>query len=337
MKEELILGIETSCDETSAAVVKNGREVLSNIIASQVDWHRKFGGVVPEIASRKHIELMDPVIAEALEEAGIGFADLSAVAVTYGPGLVGGLLVGIAAAKGIAYTQKIPLIGVNHIEGHIYSNFIAHKELESPLVCLTVSGGHTDLLYFKGLGEYKILGRTRDDAAGESFDKVAKVLGLGYPGGPLIDDLAQEGDAESIDFPRPLLDSDDYDFSFSGLKTAVLNHINNQRQRGEDIVKADLAASFQQAVVDVLVNKVIKAVKEMEVKKVILAGGVASNLQLREELESNLANFDVDLYFPPSKLCTDNAAMIASVGYYHYLKGVRTGYDLNAAPNLKLK
>jgi N6-L-threonylcarbamoyladenine synthase len=337
MGNDLILGIESSCDETSAAVVENGRNVLSNVIASQIDWHRKFGGVVPEIASRKHVELMNPVIEEAMEEAGVKFADLSAVAVTYGPGLVGGLLVGIAAAKGIAYAQQIPLIAINHIEGHIYSNFIAHENLEPPLVCLTVSGGHTDLLYFSQFGEYQILGRTRDDAAGESFDKVARVLELGYPGGPIIDKLAKEGDGEAIDLPRPLINADNYDFSFSGLKTAVLNYINNQKQRGEEVNKANLAASFQQAAVDILVTKVIKAVEETKVKNVILAGGVASNQQLRAELESELYNLGVELYFPPPKLCTDNAAMIASVGYYHWKSGKRTNYDLNAEPNLHLE
>ncbi|ADL13578.1 tRNA (adenosine(37)-N6)-threonylcarbamoyltransferase complex transferase subunit TsaD [Acetohalobium arabaticum] len=336
MENGLILGIESSCDETSAAVVKEGREVLSNVVASQVDWHRKFGGVVPEIASRKHVELINPVLEQALKEAEVSFEDLSAVAVTYGPGLVGGLLVGIAAAKSIAYAQQIPLLPINHIEGHIYSNFIAHKDLEAPLVCLTVSGGHTDLLYFKELGTYQILGRTRDDAAGEAFDKVAKVLELGYPGGPIIDSLVGEGDPTAIDFPRPLLTEDTYDFSFSGLKTAVLNYINNQQQRGEEINKADLAASFQQAVVDVLTARVIKAVKEKKVGKVILAGGVASNSQLKAELEAKLAGLDVGLYYPPPKLCTDNAAMIASVGYYHYQQGIRGDYDLNAEPNLRL-
>ncbi|SJZ34291.1 tRNA (adenosine(37)-N6)-threonylcarbamoyltransferase complex transferase subunit TsaD [Selenihalanaerobacter shriftii] len=337
MENGLILGIESSCDETSVAVVKDGRKILSNIIASQVDWHRKFGGVVPEIASRKHIELINPVIEEALIEADIEFEDLSAVAVTYGPGLVGGLLVGIAAAKGIAYSQHIPLIAINHIEGHIYSNFIAYQNLKPPLVCLTVSGGHTDLLYFKGLGEYEILGRTRDDAAGEAFDKVARVLELGYPGGPIIDKLAKDGDSTAIELPRPLINASNYDFSFSGLKTAVLNYINNQKQRGEEIDEVNLAASFQQAVVDILVTKVVKAVKETGVKDVILAGGVASNHQLRAELKTKLDDLKVDLYFPPPKLCTDNAAMIASVGYYRWQQGDRTEYSLNAEPNLKLK
>ena len=337
MDNALILGIESSCDETAAAVVRNGREVLANIVASQVDWHRQYGGVVPEIASRKHIELINPVIKEALSEAQLSFEDLTAVAVTYGPGLVGGLLVGIAAAKAIAYSQQLPLIAVNHIEGHIYANLIAHQNLGAPLICLTVSGGHSDLLYFEELGDYQILGRTRDDAVGEAFDKVAQVLDLGFPGGPAIDKLAPQGDAEAIQLPRPLIDADNYDFSFSGLKTAVLNYINNQQQRGEDIVKADLAASFQQAVVDILVAKVTKAVQELEVEQVILAGGVAANSQLRAELKAELSKMGVELYFPPLKLCTDNAAMIASAAYYHWQQENWASYDLNAEPNLKLK
>ena len=277
MKEEfLILAIESSCDETSAAVIKDGKEVLSNVVASQIDLHRKFGGVVPEIASRKHVELINPVIEDALEEAGVDYEDLSLVAVTYGPGLVGGLLVGIAAAKAIAYAYNLPLVGINHIEGHIYSNFISHPEIEPPLVCLTVSGGHTDLLYFEELGAYQILGRTKDDAAGEAFDKVARVMEIGYPGGPAIDKLAKEGDSQAIDLPRPLIYDDNYDFSFSGLKTAVLNYINQKKQKGEEIPKADLAASFQQAVVDVLTAKVVKAAQDKKVKRVLLSGGVSA-------------------------------------------------------------
>ncbi|GAB6099934.1 tRNA (adenosine(37)-N6)-threonylcarbamoyltransferase complex transferase subunit TsaD [Halanaerocella petrolearia] len=333
----LTLGIESSCDETSAAVIKDGKEVLSNVIASQVDWHRKFGGVVPEIASRKHVELINPVIDEAITEAEVNFSDLSAVAVTYGPGLVGGLLVGIAAAKSIAYAHNLPLIGVNHIEGHIYANFISHPQLEPPVVCLTVSGGHTDLLYFKELGNYEILGRTRDDAAGEAFDKIARVMEIGYPGGPAIDKLAKEGDPEAIDLPRPLLNKDSYDFSFSGLKTAVLNYINNSKQRGDDISKPDLAASFQQAVVDVLTAKVSKAAKDKNVKQVILSGGVAANNQLQRELEKELTAAGIDFYYPDLRLCTDNAAMIASAGYFKYQQTkVVADFDLNAEPNLKL-
>ncbi|MCK8824133.1 tRNA (adenosine(37)-N6)-threonylcarbamoyltransferase complex transferase subunit TsaD [Fuchsiella alkaliacetigena] len=337
MENRLILGIESSCDETAVAVVSNGRDVLANVVASQVDWHRKFGGVVPEIASRKHLELINPVIEEALSEAQVDFEDLTAVAVTYGPGLVGGLLVGIAAAKAIAYSQELPLIAVNHIEGHIYANLIAHQNLEAPVVCLTVSGGHSDLLYFQELGDYQLLGRTRDDAVGEAFDKVAQVLDLGFPGGPAIDKLASQGEADAIQLPRPLIDADNYDFSFSGLKTAVLNYINNQQQRGERIVKADLVASFQQAVVDILVAKVTKAVRELEVEQVMLAGGVAANSQLRAELEEELSALGVKLYFPPLKLCTDNAAMIASAAYYHWQQQNWAGYDLNAEPNLKLE
>lgn len=333
----LTLGLESSCDETSAAVIKNGKDVLANVISSQVDWHRKFGGVVPEIASRKHVEFINPVIDEALEKAGIDFADLSAVAVTYGPGLVGGLLVAISAAKSIAYAQDIPLLGVNHIEGHIYANFISHPQLEPPVVCLTVSGGHTDLLYFEELGAYEIIGRTKDDAAGEAFDKVARVMGAGFPGGPAIDKLAQKGDPEAIDLPRPLIDSPEYDFSFSGLKTAVLNYINNTKQRGEEVPQADLAASFQQAVVDVLTKKVTKAAADKGVENILLAGGVAANSQLRDELEEQLAAENKKLYYPELKICTDNAAMIASAGYFNWQQNKEeAGYDLNAEPNLQL-
>jgi len=338
MKEGfLTLAIESSCDETSAAVIKDGKEVLSNVIASQIDLHRKFGGVVPEIASRKHVELINPVIEDALEEAGIDYEDLSLIAVTYGPGLVGGLLVGIAAAKAIAYAYNLPLVGVNHIEGHIYSNFISHPEIKPPLVCLTVSGGHTDLLYFEELGAYQILGRTKDDAAGEAFDKVARVMEIGYPGGPAIDKLAKEGDSQAIDLPRPLIYDDNYDFSFSGLKTAVLNYINQKKQKGEEIPKADLAASFQQAVIDVLTAKVVKAAQEKKVKRVLLSGGVSANSHLRRELEEKLDELEIKLYYPQPRLCTDNAAMIGTAGYFKYqLTGEIAPYSLNANPNLKL-
>ena len=338
MSEEfLTLGIESSCDETSAAVVRGGKEVLSNIISSQVDWHRKFGGVVPEIASRKHVELMNPVIDEALAEAGVSFADLSAVAVTFGPGLVGGLLVGISAAKSIAYAHDIPLIAVNHIEGHIYANFISHPELEPPVVCLTVSGGHTDLLYFEDLGDYEIIGRTIDDAAGEAFDKVARVMEAGFPGGPAIDKLAKKGDPEAIDLPRPMINDSSYDFSFSGLKTAVLNYINNTKQRGEEINKADLAASFQQAVVDVLTAKIMRAADDKGVDNILLSGGVAANSQLREQLQEKLEEQGKELYYPDTRICTDNAAMIASAGYFNWQQNKEAaGYDLNAEPNLQL-
>ncbi len=336
MKEIYILGIESSCDETSAAVVKNGREILSNVIASQVDWHQKFGGVVPEIASRKHVELINPVLKEAVEKAGIDWSALAGVAVTYGPGLVGGLLVGISAAKAIALTLNIPLIPVNHLAGHIYANFLTGDEINPPVICLTVSGGHTDLLYFSDLGQYEVLGRTRDDAAGEAFDKIARVLKLGYPGGPRIEKLARKGNEFAIDFPKPLLDQDHYDFSFSGLKTAVLNYANQLTQKGEELPMADLAASFQRTVADILIARVIKAVNTKGVKSVILSGGVAANSRLRELLQKELESLNVSLHYPPPILCTDNGAMIASVGYFLLQRGEISGLELNAVPNLHL-
>lgn len=331
-----ILGIETSCDETAAAVIKNGREILSNVIASQIDWHQKFGGVVPEIASRKHLELMNPVLKEALEKAGIGWGDLDGIAVTYGPGLVGGLLVGISAAKALALALDIPLIPVNHLAGHIYANFLTGVEIEPPVICLTVSGGHTDLLYFEDLSEYQILGRTRDDAAGEAFDKIARVLNLGYPGGPRIERVAREGNEFAIPLPRPLLDQPHYDFSFSGLKTAVLNYINQQTQKGEEVHIPDLAASFQRAVIDILVARVLKAQEAKQVKNVILSGGVAANGRFKELLKAELDARGVGLYFPPPILCTDNGAMIGSVGYFLLQRGKVAGMELNAVPNLRL-
>lgn len=334
---DLVLGIETSCDETAAAVIKDGKFLLSNIVASQVDWHRKYGGVVPEIASRKHLEFINPVIDEALSEAGIEFKDLAGVAVTYGPGLVGGLLVGIAAAKSIAYAHSLPLIAVNHIEGHIYANLISHPEIKPPVICLTVSGGHTDLLYFSEFGDYEILGRSRDDAAGEAFDKIAKVLEIGYPGGPAVEELARQGDENAIDFPRPMIHAQNYDFSFSGLKTAVLNYINQQRQKNNKLNKANIAASFQKAAIDVLVKKIVKAVKEKKVANVLLAGGVSANQKFRELLTAKLNDLEVDIYYPDLKLCTDNAAMIASAGYFKWKKtNEKASYALNAEPNLKL-
>lgn len=332
----LTLGIETSCDETSAAVVKDGLEILSNVIASQVDWHQKFGGVVPEVASRKHLELINPVINQALEEAGIEFDHLDGVAVTCGPGLVGGLLVGIAAAKSLAYALNLPLVGVNHILGHIYANFLAHLRLETPVICLTVSGGHTDLLLFNDLNSYQILGRTRDDAAGEVFDKIARVMGLPYPGGPYIEQLARQGDPGAIEFPRPFPGEDTYDFSFSGLKTAVLNWINQKRQKGEAINEKDLAASFQQAIFDVLKERVIRSIKELKARAVILSGGVAANKTLRKQLQAELVPLGVNLYYPPLRLCTDNAAMIACAGHFMLARGYRSSLSLNAYPNLKL-
>lgn len=336
MADVYILGIETSCDETSAAVIKNGREILSNVIASQIDWHQKFGGVVPEIASRKHLELINPVLKEAIEKAGVDWSDLDGIAVTYGPGLVGGLLVGISAAKALAMALQIPLIPVNHLAGHIYANFLTGVEIEPPVVCLTVSGGHTDILYFADLGNYEILGRTRDDAAGEAFDKIARVLQLGYPGGPKVERLAREGNEFAVPLPRPLLDQPHYDFSFSGLKTAVLNYINQQQQKGEEIPTADLAASFQRAIIDMLTGRIIKAVKEKQVKNVILSGGVAANGRFREILQEQLDTMGVGLYFPPPILCTDNGAMIGSVGYFLLQRGITAGLELNAMPNLRL-
>ncbi|ACL68960.1 tRNA (adenosine(37)-N6)-threonylcarbamoyltransferase complex transferase subunit TsaD [Halothermothrix orenii] len=335
-KNVIILAIETSCDETAAAVVKNGVEVLSNIVASQVDWHRKYGGVVPEIASRKHLEFINPVVKEALDRAGLTFKDLDAVACTYGPGLVGGLLVGLSAAKAIAYATGKPFIGVNHIAGHIYANFISHNDIELPAACLTISGGHTDLLYFKNRGEYKILGRTRDDAAGEAFDKTARVLKLGYPGGPAIEKAARDGNPRAVDFPRPFLEKDTFDFSFSGLKTAVINYIHNRKQRGQEINVNDVAAGFQQAVIDVLVSKVIKVTKKLPVKSVILSGGVAANRSLRSQLQKELNYRNIPLYYPRLEYCTDNAAMIGVVAYYQYLKGDFNDLSLNAEANLKL-
>lgn len=331
-----ILGIETSCDETSAAVVKDGYEVLSNIITSQIDLHRKFGGVVPEIASRKHLELVNPVIEEALQEANVGWKDLSLVAVTYGPGLVGALLVGVSAAKAIAYGTGVPLVGVNHLEGHISANFLGRQQHEFPAVCLVVSGGHTDLIYVKDFCKYEILGRTRDDAAGEAFDKVARVMGLGYPGGPAIDRLAKEGDPESIPLPRAFFKEANLDFSFSGLKSAVINYIHNAKQRGEKVHLPDLAASFQQAVVDVLVKKTMDAARKVGVKRILLAGGVAANTRLREALQNAAKDEGAIVSYPPPVLCTDNAAMIACAGYHRWRNGFADDLYLNAVANLKL-
>ncbi|MDI3546838.1 MAG: tRNA N6-adenosine threonylcarbamoyltransferase [Halanaerobiales bacterium] len=336
-KDILILAIETSCDETAASVVKNGFEPLSNIVASQIDWHCKYGGVVPEIASRKHLEFINPVIEEALKKAGTSFQDLDAVAATYGPGLVGGLLVGLSAAKALAYVLDKPFIGVNHIAGHIYANFISNREIEPPVVCLTISGGHTDLLYFEELGGYEILGRTRDDAAGEAFDKTARVLGLGYPGGPAIEKKSKQGNPRAIDFPRPFINEDGYDFSFSGLKTAVINYLHNKKQKGEKVNTADVAASFQQAVIDILVARILKAVADYPTRSVILSGGVAANKTLRQQLAERLKEEGLPLYTPELSLCTDNAAMIGSVAYFKYLKGDFSPLSLNARANLRLE
>ena len=335
-EDVLILAIESSCDETAASVVKNGREVLSNVISSQIALHTLYGGVVPEIASRKHIEKINQVIEEALKEANVTLQDITAIAVTYGPGLVGALLVGVSAAKAISFATGIPLIGVHHIEGHISANYIENKELEPPFICLVASGGHSHLVVVKDYGEYEIIGRTRDDAAGEAFDKVARAIGLGYPGGPKIDKLSKEGNPDAIHFPRAVVAENEYDFSFSGLKSAVLNYLNGCQMKGETVNEADVAASFQKAVIDVLVEHSLHAVKEFGYDKFAIAGGVASNSSLRAAFEQECAKRSVTFYHPSPSFCTDNAAMIGVAGYYEYIKGVRSGYDLNAVPNLKL-
>ena len=336
MKDVLILGIESSCDETAASVVKNGREVLSNVISSQIDLHTLYGGVVPEIASRKHIERINQVIRQALSEADVTLDDLDAIGVTYGPGLVGALLVGVAEAKAIAWAKKLPLVGVHHIEGHISANYIESKELEPPFLCEIISGGHTHLVIVKDYGEFEILGRTRDDAAGEAFDKVARAIGLGYPGGPKVDKLAKEGNPDAIFFPRAHVDEAPYDFSFSGLKSAVLNYLNKAKMTGEEVNRADVAASFQQSVIDVLVDNAMRAAKDYDMHVLALAGGVASNSALRKSFEEACAKKRIKLYRPSPVYCTDNAAMIGSAAYYEFINGRISGWDLNAVPNLKL-
>ena len=331
-----ILAIESSCDETAAAVVVNGRDVRSNVISSQIDLHTLYGGVVPEIASRKHIEKINQVIEEALAKAEMTLDDIDAIAVTYGPGLVGALLVGVAEAKAISFARNIPLIGVHHIEGHISANYIENKELEPPFLCLVVSGGHTHLVRVADYGKYEILGKTRDDAAGEAFDKVARAIGLGYPGGPKIEKAAHEGNPDAIAFPRAKVADGVYDFSFSGLKSAVLNYLNGAKMKGEEVNAADVAASFQKSVIDVLVDHAMHAIDEYGMDKFAIAGGVASNATLRNAMEEACAKKGVTFYHPSPVLCTDNAAMIGAAGYYDYLAGKRAGMDLNAVPNLKL-
>lgn len=335
-EDVLILAIESSCDETAASVVKNGREVLSNVISSQIALHTLYGGVVPEIASRKHIEKINQVIESALAEADVTLEEITAIAVTYGPGLVGALLVGVAEAKALAYAAKKPLVGVHHIEGHVSANFIENPDLEPPFVCLIVSGGHTHLVIVKDYGEFEIIGHTRDDAAGEAFDKVARAVGLGYPGGPKVDKAAREGNPHAIEFPRAKVGDNPYDFSFSGLKSAVLNYINHAKMTGEEICVPDLAASFQNAVVESLVSRAIMAAKEYGYDKLAIAGGVASNSALREGMKAACEKEGIRFYHPSPIYCTDNAAMIGAVAYYEYQKGARSGWDLNAVPNLKL-
>ena len=331
-----ILAIESSCDETAAAVVVDGRDVRSNVISSQIALHTLYGGVVPEIASRKHIEKINQVITQALDDAHMTLDDMDAVAVTYGPGLVGALLVGVAEAKAIAYAKKLPLIGVHHIEGHISANYIENKDLEPPFLCLVVSGGHTHLVKVVDYGQYEILGRTRDDAAGEAFDKVARAIGLGYPGGPKIEKVSHEGNPDAIAFPRAKIADGVYDFSFSGLKSAVLNYLNGCRMKEIEIKQADVAASFQKSVTDVLVDHARHAIREFGMDKFAIAGGVASNGVIRGAMEQMCKEEGVRFYHPSPILCTDNAAMIGAAAYYDFIAGKRAGLDLNAVPNLKL-
>lgn len=331
-----ILAIESSCDETAAAVVEDGRIVKSNIIYSQIDLHTEYGGVVPEIASRKHVEKVNQVIRAAMTESSTTWEDIDAIAVTYGPGLVGALLVGLSAAKSIAYARKKPLIGVNHIEGHICANYIENEDLKPPFMCMVASGGHSHLVLVKDYNKFEIVGRTRDDAAGEAFDKVARAIGLGYPGGPKIDKLAKEGNPDSIDFPRAYIKDAPYDFSFSGLKSAVLNYLNSCEMKHIEINRADVAASFQKAVIDVLTANSIQAAKDYGCAKLALAGGVASNSSLRANLSEKCRHAGIDFCYPSPVYCTDNAAMIGVAGYYEYISGTRHGWDLNAVPNLKI-
>ncbi|KAF0816259.1 MULTISPECIES: tRNA (adenosine(37)-N6)-threonylcarbamoyltransferase complex transferase subunit TsaD [unclassified Cytobacillus] len=334
-KDQWIMAIETSCDETAVAIIKNGREIAANIVASQIESHKRFGGVVPEIASRHHVEQITIVLEEALNKAGVTYSELSAIAVTEGPGLVGALLIGVNAAKAIAFAHGIPLVGVHHIAGHIYANRLV-EEMEFPLLSLVVSGGHTELVYMKEHGHFEVIGETRDDAAGEAYDKVARTLNLPYPGGPHIDRLAHEGNP-AIQLPRAWLEEGSYDFSFSGLKSAVINTVHNAEQRGETIVPEDLAASFQDSVIDVLVTKTERAVEEYKVKQLLLAGGVAANKGLRASLEKKFGNrSDIKLIIPPLTLCTDNAAMIAAAGSVLFEKGQFAGLDLNANPGLDI-
>lgn len=335
-EEVIILGIETSCDETSIAIVRNGREILGHKIASQIELHKKYGGVVPEIASRKHVEVINPLIDETIKEAGVPLDRIDGIAVTHGPGLVGALLVGVATAKALAYGLSVPLIGVHHIEGHISANYIVHQELVPPFLCLVVSGGHSHLVWVEDYGQYEILGQTLDDAAGEAYDKIARTIGLGYPGGPVIDRLAQSGDPHFVEFPRPYIKDPHYNFSFSGLKTAVINYLHSMDQRGQDYRVEDIAASFQQAVIDVLIDKTIGAATEAKTNKIVLAGGVAANSALRAQLRESCQVKGIELYYPTPLLCTDNGAMIACAGYYRLMREEISDLSLNAVPGLPL-
>ena len=336
MEDKYILAIESSCDETSAAVVLNGREILSNVIASQISTHEQYGGVVPEVASRMHIEAISGVVEEALLKANITLEKIDAIGVTYGPGLVGALLVGLQFAKGLAFASKKPLVGVNHIEGHICANYIQHKDLKPPFISLVVSGGHTFIVHVKDYGIYEVIGQTRDDAAGEAYDKVARALGLGYPGGPKIDKLAKEGNPKAITFPKANFHEETLDFSFSGVKSAVLNYLNKCNMQNIEINKADVAASFQQALVDVLKDNVLLTCKKKNIDTIAIAGGVASNSTLRETLINEAGKKGIKVLFPTHILCTDNAAMIGSAAYFNFINGKVNDLNLNAKPNLKL-
>ena len=336
MEDKYLLAIESSCDETSAAVVLNGREILSNVIASQISTHEQYGGVVPEVASRMHIEAISGVVEEALLKANITLEKIDAIGVTYGPGLVGALLVGLQFAKGLAFASKKPLVGVNHIEGHICANYIQHKDLKPPFISLVVSGGHTFIVHVKDYGIYEVIGQTRDDAAGEAYDKVARALGLGYPGGPKIDKLAKEGNPKAITFPKANFHEETLDFSFSGVKSAVLNYLNKCNMQNIEINKADVAASFQQAVVDVLKDNVLLTCKKKNIDTIAIAGGVASNSTLRETLINEAGKKGIKVLFPTPILCTDNAAMIGSAAYFNFINGKVNDLNLNAKPNLKL-
>ena len=336
-QDTIILAIESSCDETAVAIIKNGHEILANVVSTQIEIHRRYGGVVPEIASRKHLELINAVVQEALDQANMVLDDVTHIAVTYGPGLVGALLVGVATAKALAFASGKPLIGVHHIEGHICANFLVKQDFQFPLVCLVVSGGHTNIIKITDHGQYLLLGQTKDDAAGEAYDKIARAIGLPYPGGPHIEQLSREGDANAIEFPRAWMGDDSYDFSFSGLKSAVLNYINKAKMKGEEINPADVAASFQQAVLDVLVQKTVRAAVENGVSNILLAGGVAANGTLRDQLQTAANAHNIQVHYPPVHFCTDNAAMIGAAAHYKAVKGDYADLTLNAVPNLSFE
>jgi len=335
--DTIILAIESSCDETAVAIIKNGHEILANVVSTQIEIHRRYGGVVPEIASRKHLELINAVVQEALDQAHMILDDVTHIAVTYGPGLVGALLVGVATAKALAFSSGKPLIGVHHIEGHICANFLVKQDFQFPLVCLVVSGGHTNIIKITDHGQYLLLGQTKDDAAGEAYDKIARAIGLPYPGGPHIEQLAKEGNADAIELPRAWMGEDNYDFSFSGLKSAVLNYLNKAKMKGEEINPADVAASFQQAVLDVLVQKTVRAAVENGVDTILLAGGVAANGTLRNQLQNAASEHHIQVHYPPIHFCTDNAAMIGAAAHYKAIKGDYADLTLNAVPNLSFE